>query len=101
MADVELPNPEELKEVKEKAFTRRVAADEECYRTEKQEIEQQAKDPYFDYAEVLLQIAIVMATIAIIAGSRAIFGFAVGAAALGALLSLNGFLLLVRLPFFH
>jgi hypothetical protein len=59
------------------------------------------KDPYFDYAEVLLQIAIVMASIAILAHSRAMFGFAVISASLGALLSLNGFLMLVRLPFFH
>lgn len=60
-----------------------------------------AKDPYFDYAEVLLQIAIVMASIAILAYSPAMFGFSLVAAVLGALLSLNGFLLLVRLPFLH
>jgi len=60
-----------------------------------------SKDPYFDYAEVLLQIAIVMASIAILAHSRSIFYFALVSAALGALLSLNGFLLLVHLPFFH
>ena len=60
-----------------------------------------AKDPYFDYAEVLLQIAIVMASIAILANSRSMFGFALASASLGALFSLNGFLLLFRLPFFH
>jgi hypothetical protein len=60
-----------------------------------------AKDPYFDYAEVLLQISIVMASIAILAHSRSMFFFAIGAATLGALLSLNGFLLLVHLPLFH
>ncbi|MBI4643850.1 MAG: DUF4337 domain-containing protein [Deltaproteobacteria bacterium] len=59
------------------------------------------KDPYFDYAEVLLQIAIVMASISILAHSRSMFGFAIISAILGALLSLNGFLMLVRLPFFH
>jgi hypothetical protein len=59
------------------------------------------KDPYFDYAEVLLQIAIVMASIAILAHSRSMFIFALAAASLGALFSLNGFLLLFRLPFFH
>ena len=59
------------------------------------------KDPYFDYAEVLLQIAIVMASISILAHSRSIFAFAMVAAVLGALFSLNGFLLLFRLPFFH
>jgi len=60
-----------------------------------------AKDPYFDYAEVLLQIAIVMASIAILAHSRPMFVFALAAAALGAVFSLNGFLLLFRIPFFH
>jgi hypothetical protein len=60
-----------------------------------------AKDPYFDYAEVLLQIAIVMASIAILAHSRSMYVFAIFSAVLGALLSLNGFLMLIRLPFFH
>jgi hypothetical protein len=60
-----------------------------------------SKDPYFDYAEVLLQIAIVMSSISILAHSRRMFAFAIVAAALGSLLSLNGFLMIVRLPFFH
>ena len=59
------------------------------------------KDPYFDYAEVLLQIAIVMASIAILAHSASVFYFAIVSAVLGALFSLNGFLLIFRLPFFH
>jgi hypothetical protein len=59
------------------------------------------KDPYFDFAEVLLQISIVMASVAIIAGSRPVFILSIGAAALGSLLTVNGFLLLVRLPFLH
>lgn len=194
MAEVELPNPEELKELKEQTFTRRVAlitavfavalaitslggsnamkemllaqqqssdqwafyqakvirehlyrsqrmvlelelltagdslkpeakqqmeemlkklsAEEERYRNEKKDIEQEAKklererdvnrakDPYFDYAEVLLQIAIVMASISIIASSPRMFFFALGTAILGTLLCINGFLLLVAIPFF-
>jgi len=40
-----------------------------------------------------------MATVSILSQSRAIFGVALTAAILGALLGLNGFLLLVRLPF--
>jgi len=59
------------------------------------------KDPYFDYAEVLLQIAIVMASISILAHSRMMFGFSLVFATVGALLSANGFLMIVRLPFFH
>ena len=95
------------------SLLQQMAAEEERYRGEKKEIEKEAKkleherdvnrakDPYFDYAEVLLQIAIVMSSIAIIAASRPIFGFALVSAALGALLSLNGFLLIFHLPFFH
>ncbi len=95
------------------SLLQQVAAEEERYRTEKKEIEKEAKkleherdvnrakDPYFDYAEVLLQIAIVMSSIAIIAASRQIFCFALASAALGALLSLNGFLLIFHIPFFH
>lgn len=195
MAEVELPNPEELSEIKEKTFTRRVAlvtaffavalaitslggsnamkemllaqqqssdqwafyqakvirehlyrsqkvslenqlalnaanvspeavakiqetikkmGDEEArYRGEKKEIEEEAKklekerdinrskDPYFDYAEVLLQIAIVMASVSIISGSRGIFYFSAAAAGLGVFLSINGFFLILTLPFLH
>ncbi len=195
MAEVELPNPEEMEEIKEKSFTRKVAmttaiyavilaitslggnnamkemllaqqqasdqwayyqakvirehlyrvekmrldagllersqsvshevkkhyeelrkkmeAEEKRYNAEKKEIEAEArkleherdvnrdKDPYFDYAEVLLQIAIVMATVAILATSAPMYFFSIVLACLGAILSLNGFLLLVRIPFLH
>lgn len=195
MAEVELPNPEDLREIKEKKFTRSVAlvtalfavalaitslggsnamkemilaqqqasdqwafyqakairehlyksqkmmleselalmsgivvpeaaerfrstvktlSDEEVrYNAEKKDIEQAAiklekerdvnrsKDPYFDYAEVLLQIAIVMASVAILSSSRAVFYFSLVAACLGVLLSINGFTLFVMLPFLH
>jgi hypothetical protein len=60
-----------------------------------------SKDPYFEYAEVLLQIAIVMASIAILSGARPVFYFSLVAALAGSLLSANGFLMVVRLPFFH
>lgn len=87
------------------------AADAARYSVEKQDIEQNAKrleaqrdigiakDPYFDYAEVLLQIAIVMASISILSGSRPVFGVSIACALAGALLCLNGYLLLVKLPF--
>ena len=56
------------------------------------------KDPYFDYSEALLQIAIVLISVAIIANVTwlAFFGGALGIA--GVLLGLNGFLLLVEIP---
>jgi hypothetical protein len=60
-----------------------------------------AKDPYFDFGEALLQIAIVMSSVSIIATSRPVFIFSIGAAVLGSLVTLNGFLLLFRVPFLH
>lgn len=93
---------------------RKLATEEEArYAAEKKQIEQDAKrldaerdrnqkkDPYFDYAEVLLQIAIVMASISILARSQQIFLFSLACAATGAILTLNGYLLLFTIPFFH
>jgi hypothetical protein len=56
------------------------------------------QDPYFDYAEALLQIAIVLISVAIVAEQvwLAFLGGGLGAA--GTLLMLNGFLLLVEVP---
>ncbi|MGH7354976.1 MAG: DUF4337 domain-containing protein [Candidatus Rokuibacteriota bacterium] len=61
----------------------------------------QTKDPYFDFAEVLLQIAIVCSSVSIIATSRPMFWFSLVLAVLGSTLALNGFLLFGRLPFLH
>ena len=57
------------------------------------------QDPYFDYAEALLQIAIVLISVAIVAEQvwLSYLGGALGM--IGGLLMLNGFLLLVELPF--
>ncbi len=192
MAEIELPNPEELEEIKAKSFTRRVAlttaifafilaisslggskamkemilaqqqasnqwayyqakagrehfyrgqkmrleldlleketlkpevrqryedllkqmsTQAERYANDRKEIEQEARkleqerdlarsqDPYFEFSEALLQIAIVMASVAILSQSRAIFGVALAAAGFGAFLCLNGFFLFFRLPF--
>ena len=95
------------------AMLKKMADEEVRYNAEKKEIEGEAKkfeherdvnrskDPYFDYAEVLLQIAIVMASIAILSGSRTVFYFSLVSAVMGSFLSLNGFLLAVRIPFLH
>jgi hypothetical protein len=102
-------------DVKEKleVMFKKMADEEARYVAEKKEIEKEAKkleherdvnrdkDPYFDYGEVLLQIAIVMASVSILSGSRPIFYFATLAAALGTILSFNGFLLIFKIPFFH
>ncbi|MGD1074456.1 MAG: DUF4337 domain-containing protein [Thermodesulfovibrionales bacterium] len=87
--------------------------DEEArYGAERKKIEREAtaleherdvhrrKDPYFEYGEVLLQIAIVMASISILSLSRPVFYVALLAAFGGTLAMLNGYLLIVRLPFF-
>lgn len=57
------------------------------------------QDPYFDYAEALLQIAIVLISISIVASVRwlAWFGGALGA--VGGLLMVNGFHLFIEIPF--
>ena len=195
MPEVELPNPEELEEIKNKAFTRRVAittaiyavmlaitalggnnamkdmllaqqqasdqwafyqakvireheyriqqkrlevelaergagmapearqqyeallaeytAETKRYNTEKQDVEKDAKkleherdvsrqrDPYFDFAEVLLQIAIVMSSVSILSSSRLMYGLSLMLALGGTFLMLNGYTLWVMLPFFH
>lgn len=57
------------------------------------------QDPYFDYAEALLQIAIVLISVAIVADQAwlSFFGGAIGV--LGGLLMINGFTLWVTVPF--
>jgi hypothetical protein len=102
-------------EVKERveAMLKKLTDEETRYNAEKKEIEKEAKkleherdvnrdkDPYFDYGEVLLQIAIVMASVSILSGSRPVFYFSIVSACLGTLSSLNGFFLIFRMPFFH
>jgi hypothetical protein len=56
------------------------------------------KDPYFDLAEALIQIGIVLASVAIIAGTSALLYASFGAGALGLLLMLNGFWLIAAVP---
>ncbi len=95
------------------ALAKRVADEEKRYSVEKRDIEkdakkleaerdrQQRRDPYFDFAEVFLQIAIVSASVSILSASRPMFGFSLVLAAIGALLTANGFLELFMLPFLH
>ena len=51
------------------------------------------KDPYFDYGQALLQIAIVLASVAIITGGTILLVLSGILAGLGTLSTLNGFLL--------
>jgi len=98
---------------KTEALLKQITEEEERYRSEKQEIEKEAKalererdlhrakNPYFEFAEVLLQISIVMASISILADTPAIFHFSLILASLGGFLTINGYLFLVRIPFLH
>ena len=57
------------------------------------------RDPYFDVAQAFLQIAIVLASVALIAGTDMLLYVSGALAGLGTLLMLNGFTLLLRVPF--
>jgi uncharacterized protein DUF4337 len=93
------------------ALLDRFAEDEKRYNAEKKDIEKaakaleherdvnRAKDPYFDYAEVLLQIAIVLSSVSILSKSRPTFWISIALALLGGLLAINGFALYARIPF--
>ena len=52
-----------------------------------------AQDPWFDYAEALLQIAIVLTSVAILTGVRVLFWVPCGLGLLGILSTLNGFMM--------
>src|ERR1051325_11271604 len=55
----------------------------------------QKQDPNFDFAEALFQIAIVLASVAILAGSRMILRVALVTGATATLLMLNGYFLIL------
>ena len=116
VVDAQLAEPSLLKgpeRAKYEALAKKFADEEKRMNADKKEIEpkakgaeaerdlNQAKDPYFDYAEVLLQIAIVCASVSILSTSRPMFWFSSVLAVLGALSTINGFLLVLRLPFLH
>jgi hypothetical protein len=111
--EAELAEPSALRgpeRAKFEALAKKYADEEKRMNADKKEIEvvakkaegvrdlNQAKDPYFDYAEVLLQIAIVMATVSIISSSRPVFVTSLVLALAGAFLAFNGYTLLVRIP---
>jgi len=95
------------------ALLKKFDEEEKRYNAEKKDIEKDAKKlelardvrrerhPYFEFGEVLLQIAIVSASVSILSTSRPMFWFSLVLAALGAALTLNGFTPLFTLPFLH
>jgi hypothetical protein len=92
------------------AFLASAAKEEARYEGEKKVIEEKArelekerdrsraKDPYFDFGEVLLQIAIVLASMSILTRARPIFYASLVSALVGFALGLNGYLLLFHVP---
>jgi Domain of unknown function (DUF4337) len=57
------------------------------------------RDPNFDYAEALFQIAIVLGSVSIVAASRPLVHLSGVLAIAGTVLMVNGYFLLVHLPF--
>jgi hypothetical protein len=57
------------------------------------------RDPYFDYGQAFLQIAIVLASVALIASGNLLLIMSAVCAFVGALCTFNGFTLLFKLPF--
>jgi len=95
------------------ALAAKFAEEEKRYGAEKKDIEKDAKKlehardlfrerhPYFEFGEVLLQIAIVSASVSILSTSRPMFWFSLVLAVLGAVLTVNGYMHLFPLPFLH
>jgi Domain of unknown function (DUF4337) len=98
---------------KHDALLKKLDEEEKRYNAEKKDIEKdakklealrdsfQARDPYFLLAEALLQIAIVMSSVSILARSGAIFSFSLVLAVVGVVLTANGYFMVLHLPFFH
>jgi hypothetical protein len=57
------------------------------------------QDSNFDYSEVALQLALVLGSVAILSLSRPILYLSIGLGVIGAILMINGFVLLFHLPF--
>jgi hypothetical protein len=116
LIETQLADPTALRgaeRAKFEALARRFADEEGRMAGDKKEIEREAKsleherdvnrdrDPYFDYGEVLLQIAIVTASVSILSASRPTFWFSLGLAIVGAVSAANGFFLFAKLPALH
>jgi hypothetical protein len=114
LIETQLADPSPLKGAERAKFetlATKYADEEKRMNADKKDIEKDArkfekerdvnksKDVYFDYAEVFLQIAIVSSSVAILAASRPMFWFSLALAILGALATVNGFLLIARVPF--
>ena len=114
LVETQLADPSPLKGAEREKFLAlavRYGDEEKRMNVDKKDIEKQARkleherdvqrdrDPYFDYAEVFLQIAVVCSSVAILSASRTMFWFSFVLAIVGAFLTVNGFTLFVRVPF--
>ena len=96
LLEMQLAEPSSLKgaeRAKVETLAAKFAEEEKRYNGEKKEIEAEAK--------VLLQIAIVSASVAILSTSRPMFWFSLVLAVLGAALTVNGFVPIFKVPFLH
>lgn len=66
---------------------------------EKQRDELLRRDPYFDYGQAFLQIAIVIASVALVTDGTLLLVFSMVCAAVGLLSTLNGFTMFFTVPF--
>lgn len=113
LLETQLAQPSSIKpeeRAKLEALAQKFAEEEKRYNAEKKDIEKDAKklehlrdhhrarDPNFEYAEIFLQIAIVIASVAILAGSKMMFVFSLVSAVLGVVLTVNGFVFGWHLP---
>ena len=57
------------------------------------------QDPYFDFSQAFLQIAVVLASVSLVLGNRLLLAVSGLMAVAGTLLMLNGFTLAVTIPF--
>ena len=90
--DREHPNDPTAGEGKKQLMARAAA-----YEASREKAE--AQDGNFDFAEVFLQLAIVLGSVAILALNKRVLYASAGAAVVGLILTLNGFFLLFPLPF--
>jgi len=116
LLEAQLAEPSSLtgaERAKVEALAAKFAEEEKRYNVEKKEIETEAKKleaardhrrerhPYFEFGEVLLQIAIVTASVSILATSRQMFWFSLVLAVVGAAFAVNGFVPIFKLPLLH
>jgi hypothetical protein len=90
--DAELTSNPKLNEGLDELFNRGKALEAE-------RDEAMRQDPYFDYGEAFLQIAIVLGGVAIISSGSMLITASAVVGALGALMTLNGFTLFFTIPF--